>query len=491
MANVGNTFGRIALTVAVVVSALAGAVPARAATVAATVAGTGDNIVVRWNTAVLDAVRNSTLGPPMVSRALAIIHTCVFDAWAAYDARAIGTQFGGALRRPRDERTPANKTEAISFAAHRAAVDLFPGRRAQLDAFMVSLGYDPASLPTDPATPSGIGVTACAAVLEERHQDGSNQLNGYADTSGYVPVNAPMVVAGPIDPATVRDASRWQPLTFVNRAGVTVTPGFLAPHWLGVKPFGLTSGSQFRSTRPPARFGSGTYREQAADLLALSANLTDRHKAVSEYWSDGPASETPPGHWCLLATQVSRRDHHSLDQDAKLFFALTNALMDAGIASWDDKRAFDSQRPITALRTLYQGRTVRAWGGPGQGTRDIDGGAWLAYQPSFFPTPPFAEYVSGHSTFSAAAAQILKSFKGNDIFGYAVTIRAGSSVIEPGLTPAADVTLSWPTFTSAAAEAGMSRRYGGIHFEPGDLDGRQLGRQVGAQVWLTAKRYLG
>lgn len=427
----------------------------------------------------------------MVSRALAIVHTCMFDAWAAYDARAIGTQYGDRLRRPRAERTTANKTEAISFAAHRAAVDLFPGRRAQLDAFMVSLGYDPASQPTNPTTPAGIGVLACSAVLDLRHQDGSNQLAGYADTTGYAPVNAAMVVANPIVPSTVTDPSRWQPLTFVNRAGATVTPGFLAPHWLNVTPFGLTSGDQFRSTRPPAQFGSRAYRDQSAALLAISAGLTDRHKVISEYWADGPASETPPGHWCLLASVVSTRDHHSLDQDAKMFFALTNALMDAGIAAWDDKRVFDSQRPITALRYLYQGQTVRAWGGPGQGTRDIDGGAWLPYQPSFFPTPPFAEYVSGHSTFSAAAAQVLKSFTGSDTFRHAVTVPAGSSTIEPGLTPAAAVTLSWPTFSAAANEAGLSRRYGGIHFEQADMDGRQLGRQVGAQVWRVARHYFG
>src|SRR5687768_661598 len=103
--------------VALYVIAIAVTVPATAAPVAASGSGTGDTIVVRWNGAVLDAVRNSTLGPPMVSRALAIVHTCMFDAWAAYDARAVGTRLGGALRRPASERTRANKTEAMSFAA--------------------------------------------------------------------------------------------------------------------------------------------------------------------------------------------------------------------------------------------------------------------------------------------------------------------------------------------------------------------------------------
>jgi hypothetical protein len=90
----------------------------------------------------------------------------------------------------------------------------------------------------------------------------------------------------------------------------------------------------------------------------------------------------------------------------------------------------------------------------------IDGGDWLPYQPATFPTPPFPEYPSGHSTFSAAGATILALFTGSDTFGGSVTIPAGSSTVEPGISPRTDVTLSWPTFTAAANEAGISRRYG-------------------------------
>src|SRR5881392_1197081 len=85
------------------------------------------NVVIQWNQAALQGVRDSTLGPPMVARALAIVHTCAYDAWAAYDKHAVGTQLGGELRRPNKEHTLANKNKAISFAAYRAAVDLLPG----------------------------------------------------------------------------------------------------------------------------------------------------------------------------------------------------------------------------------------------------------------------------------------------------------------------------------------------------------------------------
>src|SRR2546422_11565674 len=103
-----------------------------------------ESVVLLWNEAALQGVRDSKLGPPMVARALAIVHTCIFDAWAAYDHRAVGTRFGGALRRPRREQTLANMNRAISFAAYQATVDLFPADRASVfDPVMTELGYDP------------------------------------------------------------------------------------------------------------------------------------------------------------------------------------------------------------------------------------------------------------------------------------------------------------------------------------------------------------
>src|SRR5437588_3356480 len=116
------------------------------------------DVVVQWNNAVLQGVRDSKLGPPMVARALYIVHNCIYDAWAAYDRTAAGTMFARALRRPRSERTLANKNQAISFAAYRAAVDLFPDDKITVfDRLMVSLGYDINDNSTDITTPTGIG----------------------------------------------------------------------------------------------------------------------------------------------------------------------------------------------------------------------------------------------------------------------------------------------------------------------------------------------
>ncbi len=453
------------------------------------------NIVVQWDNAALQGVRDTKIGPPMISRALAIVHTCIYDAWAAYDDRALGTRLGNKLRQPRHLRTLENKQEAMSFAAYRAAVDLFAIDDATIfRLLMAALGYDPDNNTTDISTPAGVGNTACAAVLEFRHNDGSNQLGDltgsgvpYADYTGYEPVNPPSTV--PVVPGTIVDPNRWQPLQYTDPTGKFVTQTFLGAKWYEVIPFALRADDQFRKELGkfgPAQYGSSIYVDQAEELIHMSANLTDEQKMIGEYWKDGPHSETPPGHWALLAQFVSARDHHTLDQDVKMFFALTNATFDAGIVAWDAKRAYDSVRPATAICFLFHGEQIQSWGGPGKGTVTMDGEDWIPYQPVSFPTPPFPQFISGHSTFSAAGPKVLELFTGCDRFGDSVTFAQGSSVIEPGITPKEPVTLHWDTFLDAANQAGISRRYGGIHFKTADLVGRATGRRIGSQAWEKA-----
>ena len=441
-------------------------------------ASRAETIVTKWNDAALEAIRVTHPGPPIVARALAITHTCMFDAWTAYDKKAKGTQLDNHLRRPENEHTMANKSKAVSYAAHRCLSDLFPSQTSSFDSLMNTLGYNPNDNSTDLNTPTGIGNVAAAAVLEFRHQDGSNQkgeLNGgapYSDYTGYVPVNTPTAIVDP---------NRWQPL----QIGANIQ-SFIAPHWGKVKPYALKSGSQYRKKiPPPANYTTDAerYRIQAQQVVDYAANLTDEKKVIAEYWADGPLSELPPGHWTLFATHVSERDSHNIDQDVKMFFALTNAIFDASIVSWDAKRHFDYVRPVTAIHFLFAGQQIPSWQGP------IDGANWKPYQAESVVTPPFPEYFSGHSIFSAAGAETLKLITQSDHFGHKVVIHAGSSRVEPGEVPAKDLTLYWATFSDAADEAGISRRYGGIHFIDGDLNARSLGRVVAQNAWKQTIKY--
>jgi hypothetical protein len=443
-----------------------------------------DTLAVRWNDVLLEAIRNARLGPPMVARAIGVVHTCGFDAWAAYDDVALGTQLGGSVRRPPEERTAENSEKAYSYAQYRCLLDLFGTQSDFLRAQMAGFGFDPDDASTDPATPAGVGNLAAAAVLEFRHHDGSNQLGDlnpgpYSDYTGYLPVN---------DPDHINDPNRWQPLRFSDGQGGFLVPGFIAPHWQNVQPFALESADQFRPG-PPQRWPSLGYLAQALEIIVLDSTLTDRGKMIAEYWADGPRSELPPGHWTLFAEHVSRRDGHTFDQDVQMFFLVGNAVFDAGIACWDTKRFYDSQRPITSMHFLFRGRRIPNTV-PFEGLKLVRGENWLPYQPPTFITPPFAEYTSGHSTFSAASAEVLKRFEGNDALGASVTFAPGSGRLEPGFAPENEVTLTWDTFSAAADQAGLSRRLGGIHFLEGDLRGRAMGRKIGCMVWQKAQTYI-
>jgi hypothetical protein len=517
-----------------------------------------DDAVVLWNDQLLDTIRAypAATGPTITARALGVLHTATYDAWAAYDPVAKVTRPDGPAQQTTGN-TLTNKQESISYAAYRVLNDLFPpdkfpcipancptdGTATYLtpDFLLRSINrppnppYDPNN--TTPASPTATTATAAAvgnlaaqAVLDYRrgklprdlsapnpYGDGSNQRGDdprstsglpYSDTTGYTAVN---------DWNKVNDPWRWQPLCVLTAAGVAAnyppirdpnasacpdgtptTPSHytrqnaLTPQWGNITPFGFPS-SQFPFMAPgPPKNPNGTYStKDIATELADTSNLTDVKKAIAEYWADGPRSEFPPGHSAVFAQFICRKFGNNLDSDTKMFFMLGNAMMDASIAAWWTKYKYDFVRPTTAIREYYKNdpNGINSWLGPNLGYGTVPSQQWMPYQQLTVVTPPFPEYVSGHSTFTAAGASLLALANGSDTFGGSITIKAGSSKFETN-TPATDVTLSWPTFSDASNEAGMSRRYGGIHFYSGDLHGRAIGRQVAQYVYSKAQSYI-
>jgi hypothetical protein len=459
----------------------------------AATAAVGEDLVRQWNQAALDSITDPGVvairrTPPVAARALAIAHTAIYDAWAAYDNTAKPTN--GA----RASGSPADQQLAISHAAYQTLTTLF-GPRAQFDALLAAQN----SAPDDPAPAAQVGRQAAADILAARANDGSNFPNDYADPTGWndsVATNVnkdtptPVVVTPEQPHIQPKYPNNWQPL--ITPDGMVQS--FLLPHWGSVRPWALSSGSSLRPAGPALRLtgsgggdkgGNGQVVQEVNQALNYSAGLNDQTKAQAWYWSDGPMTVTPPGHWNLIAQEVSRRKGHTLGQDAKLFFALNTALLDAGIVAWDAKRAYNSMRPITAVRWLKEDDTIRAWR-PNQGTVVMNGTEWRP----FLPTPPFAEYTSGHSTFSNAAAEVLRSFTGSDSFSFSATVAQGSipTSIESGM-PTKTVTLSWSSFTDLAASASLSRQIGGIHFQDGDLHARATGTDCGKAAYTKAKGY--
>ena len=271
----------------------------------------------------------------------------------------------------------------------------------------------------------------------------------------------------------------------------------------------------------------------------------DYGRAIAEFWADGPDSETPPGHWNSIAIDASDRlpqdalrwagEGEALERiewDLRLFFALNGSLHDAAIAVWGTKRAYDYARPISMIRYLGGGAegglileeglveltteasvavggrheglepdivVVQSWLGPVDdpetqtaGTGWLPASAWLPYQRPTFVSPAFAGYVSGHSGFSRAAADVLTMATGSEFFPgglFTHSVPAGTLLHEEG--PSEDIELQWATYGDAADEAGESRRYGGIHVEADDLAGRMMGAEIAVLAWAEAANYFG
>jgi hypothetical protein len=442
--------------------------------------------------------------PTIISRQMAVPLTAMYDAWAAYDARAVGTRLGGKLRRPARERTPANKAKAIAYATYRGLAGIFAEDQAWLADRMRKLGYDPADTSTDVTTPQGIGNVAAAAVLAYRRHDGANQLGDevgsagtpYSDYTFYEPRN-------PYD--RIKDPDRWQQIPFDDGKGGVVRPNFLTPHWYRVKPFALDRADQFRSP-PQPRVGSDQLRREVAEVIAYNGSLSLEQKAIVEFMRDGPHSTGQSGHWLKFAQDISRRDHYDLDQDVKLFFAVSNTAFDAFIAAWDVKRFYDSSRPYSLVRfvaQLFGGSSVIGYLGPGRGFGTIPATQWHPYSPGTFVTPPFPGYVSGHSTVSAACARTLELFTGSDRLEVYHRHVAGAAT-EPDATVAQmqaingkpptmlterNVVLKLPTLSGTAELAGRSRVMGGYHIQSDNVEGLKLGRALSSFSWPKYRAY--
>ncbi len=450
-----------------------------------------DNVAYKWGQMALVATANDTERfqprPTITSRYLGLIFVAVFDAWSRYDEKAVPVYLAGVKRRPEKEHSLKNKEIAISYAAFRAMNEYYFSDEVLFTNFMEELGLDPNNKSLDSSTPEGIGNLAAEAVIEARRGDGANQYgeentsNGkpYFNYVGYEPVNS---ADENIDP------NRWQPKYFSDGKGGKFAPSCLTPFWDKVKPIALQSADQFRPEPPPV-IDSEQLEKEVREVIEMQANLTDYQKALVEFMRDGPQSVQQAGHWLKFAQDVSRRDHHTLDQDVKMYFYNQVVAMDAFIASWDSKMFYDYARPYALVHEYYNNQKIKAWGGAGKGIIEIDGEQWRPYSPETFLCPPFPSYVSGHSCISGACGEALKLWTGSDKFGSDAQLVAGAMTEPNNLGDT--ITLNFPTFTETAEMAGISRVLGGYHIQSDNIAGLALGRNVAREAWNFYKKHSG
>lgn len=290
--------------------------------------------------------------------------------------------------------------------------------------------------------------------------------------------------------------------------------------------------------------------------LAYEEQLVPRKdftRVLSQYWADGPNSETPPGHWFQLFNEVEDKMDllgiekqwmgeeavSSLEWDVKGYFALGGGIHDAAIACWGTKGYYDYTRPIMAIRWMgSKGQStdpnlphyhpaglplisgyielveagdslagannehvnkikIYSWKGPFAATGQ-DGAGWLlaenwwTYQTAGFVTPPFAGYYSGHSTYSRTGAEIMTLITGDEYFpgGMAEFTATQDEYLLADDGPSTTVKLQWATYRDASDQCSVSRIYGGLHPPQDDIPGRKVGLIVGPQAVNKANQFI-
>jgi membrane-associated phospholipid phosphatase len=372
------------------------------------------DVLTDWNNAALDAIRAGNTPPPIASRALAILHASIYDA-----VNGIARTHERYLV-PSVAPAGASRPAAASAAAHKALVHLFPANASNFDALHAAIL---AGIPDSPHKQAGIVWGEFVA----------NQIFAARANDGHDAIVPPPGGSGP---------GVWVP----------TPPAFLPyllPQWGFVVPFGMSGSSQFRPPGPPSLDSqqyAADYEEVKQLGPAVGSTRTEDQTEIALFWADGAGTETPPGHWNSIAQIIADAQGNTLEENARLFALLNIAMADAAICAWDAKYTFNFWRPVTAI----------AFAEPELNWR------------SFIVTPPFPDYVSGHSTFSGAAATVLPLFYGTEDLPFTI----GSDFL-PG------VYRSFATCLDAAAEAAVSRIYGGIHFRFASDDGLQAGISIG------------
>lgn len=391
-----------------------------------------DNAVLYWNEQVLHATRLARNPPPPASAFIAAYHAAIFDAVNGITR----THQGWLVNDPAPE--GATVDAAVAGAAY-TVLKAYWSQSANPRVFQVAYERALAAIPDGPGKEAGLawGQQVAERVLAERAKSGHDKpIPGQYSS---------------------QEPGKWRETPAGFRPPTV-------PFWGGVKPFVMTSPSQFRAP-PPHPIDSKEYAEELMYVAKVGArdgaDRTEYETLSTPFWSDDLGTATPPGHWNVIAQDFARRHNLSTADSARLFALLNLAEADAGISCWETKFFYRTWRPETGIREL-----------------DAKLNAHMKAQPDFIPnmpSPSFPSYTSGHSTFSAAASRILELYFGRDDIEFTAKSEGLPGVVR-----------SYKKLSDARREIGMSRVWGGIHTMGDNLAGQEAGLKIADWVFANA-----
>ncbi|MGH1538909.1 MAG: vanadium-dependent haloperoxidase [Arenicella sp.] len=402
----------------------------------------------------------------LVLRITSMVTNSWFDATAPYHPTAVGV-YSRLGRRPAAEAaTNLNINIALLYASYRVLNSLLPVSNQTWRDMLIDVGLDPDDNSLDITTPVGLGNVAGEAVVAGRINDGMNQLGDvgrsfnptpYSDYTQYRPVNTAY---------RLRNPSRWQPDLQIQGIGIYKIQQFVTPQYAFVEPYSYKTPRFLRVRKPRASNHRNfyAYKNQADEVLQASANLTDEQKLKAELFDNKIQSLGFSAVFAGLSQGLSLLEFIQLD------FLTNMSAHDAGIFIWKEKRRYDAVRPFSAINYLYGSQPITAWGGPGKGTTVLPANQWKSY----LEEADHPEYPSASACFCAAHSQSARLFLGNDNLFYQIPRAAGSSRIEPGVTPAVDTVLNYDTWTEFADDCGQSRVWAGVHFQAAVDESRRV-----------------
>jgi hypothetical protein len=395
------------------------------------VSAPGTDVVLDWNATLLNAIQAVETPPPIAAHHQAMVHAAIFDAVNAIEQRYTSYSPNLSASLNLSATSGASTIAAAAQAAYRILSHFYPTQQAEFDG---QLARSLAEVPDGAAEDRGvlIGNRVADVILVNREADGS----GGAQT-------------------TYRPGGRPGEYQFTLPNNFALLPG-----WGNVTPFTIPNADRFVPAGPPP-FGGASYASELNTVQRLGGvNSTVRTADQSEvamFWAyDRGDTFRPPAQWNVIAETVALWEGGSILDNARLFAHLNLAQADAGIVAWETKYTYNQLRPITAIRGANADGNAQTIGDPN----------WQ----SFLPTPPFPDYISGHSTFGAAAAQVLAGYFGNNY-----QFQVSSQEI-------AGTYRSFNSFQQAAAENGISRIYGGIHVQSANSGGIEAGQEVADYV---------